>query len=120
MSLVVGGLREKYDRAYGDRELVRRIVRRFGPERGRMALVAALIVCRSALTVARPLLIARCIDVAVTRPAQSARTMAGRSLEPIPRDDTVCRVLIVEPPVTVWGGASFGTGLAVIEDRAAG
>ena len=69
MSQVVGGLRERYDRAYGDRELVRRIVRRFRPERRRMALVAALILCDSALTVTRSLLIARSIDVALARPA---------------------------------------------------
>ena len=63
---------EQYDRSYGDRALIRRIVRCFAGERKRMALVAALILLHSLLGTAIPMLIAQSIDVAASSPTPGA------------------------------------------------
>ena len=73
MGFILDGLEsESYDRAYGDRELIRRIVAYFAEERRRMAMVAGLILLSSLFNTARPLLITRGIDMLAGRPNAAA------------------------------------------------
>ncbi|NPV09846.1 MAG: ABC transporter ATP-binding protein [Anaerolineae bacterium] len=70
MGFIMDGLgTEEYDRTYGDRELLRRVVGYFRPERKRMVLVAAMVVCVSLFNTGRPLLITRGIDLLAQQPA---------------------------------------------------
>ena len=63
MGFVLDGLdTETYDRQYGDRELVRRIVAYFQPHTWRMLAVALAIVLNSAANSAGPILISSAID----------------------------------------------------------
>jgi ATP-binding cassette subfamily B protein len=60
---------EEYDRSYGDRELLGRVVRYFRPERRRMIIVAAMIVLVSLFGSVRPLLITQAIDLLARQPS---------------------------------------------------
>ena len=63
MGFVWGGLEaEKYDREYGDIVLVRRIVTYFRPHLRPMLLVAVMIVLRSVVETAVPIIISRGLD----------------------------------------------------------
>lgn len=60
---IMGGLNaEEYDRSYSDRELVRRIVAYFRPQRQRMVLVTAMVLLISLLGTVTPIVISRGID----------------------------------------------------------
>jgi ABC-type multidrug transport system fused ATPase/permease subunit len=60
---IMGGLNaEEYDRSYSDRELVRRIVAYFRPQRQRMALVTAMVLLISLLGTVTPIVISQGID----------------------------------------------------------
>lgn len=73
MGFILHGLdTESYDRTYSDRELVRRIVGYFEPERRRMILVATMILLNSGFNTARPLLITRGIDMLAAGPTTRA------------------------------------------------
>ncbi|NCF68135.1 MAG: ATP-binding cassette domain-containing protein [Chloroflexi bacterium] len=64
MGFILGGLEtEDYDRQYGDRELLDRIISYFRPYTRQMILVAVMITLNSAATIAGPILIARAIDM---------------------------------------------------------
>ena len=63
MGFIFDGLdTENYDRTYGDRELLRRILAYFRPKVGAMILVAAMIVLHSGTQAATPLLISWGVD----------------------------------------------------------
>jgi ATP-binding cassette, subfamily B, bacterial len=63
MGFIMDGLDvEKYDRAYDDRELLRRVLRYFRPKLAAMALVAVMIVLHSLTQTAMPLLISWGVD----------------------------------------------------------
>ncbi|GAB4570317.1 MAG: ABC transporter ATP-binding protein [Anaerolineae bacterium] len=63
MGFLMDGLdAEAYDRRYSDRELVRRILRYFRPEAGRMALVAVAIVLTSLVNTGLPAFISASLD----------------------------------------------------------
>jgi len=63
MGFIMDGLdAEAYDRTYPDSELVRRIVRYFKPETGRMAVVAAAVTLQSVANLAVPVYISYSID----------------------------------------------------------
>ena len=73
MGFVMDGLSgEKYDRSYGDRELLRRIVRYFRPHLPKMLFVAVLIVLNAATLAALPVLTSRGIDAALASGAEGA------------------------------------------------
>jgi ABC-type multidrug transport system fused ATPase/permease subunit len=73
MGFVMDGLdAESYDRAYGDRTLVARILRYFQPKAGIMLLVAGAILLGSLMDTVLPVLIARGIDT-----LSAARTLAA-------------------------------------------
>ncbi|MFZ4656795.1 MAG: ABC transporter ATP-binding protein [Caldilineaceae bacterium] len=60
---IMGGLNaEEYDRSYSDRELVKRIVAYFRPQRQRMVLVTAMVLLISLLGTVTPIVISRGID----------------------------------------------------------
>ncbi|KAB2862313.1 MAG: ABC transporter ATP-binding protein [Anaerolineae bacterium] len=63
MGFILDGLEaEEYDRSYNDRQLVKRIVAFFGPERWRMVGVSAVIVLSSIFSTLLPIYISRVID----------------------------------------------------------
>ncbi|MDX1413193.1 MAG: ABC transporter ATP-binding protein [Candidatus Promineifilaceae bacterium] len=64
MGFILDGLdTEDYDRQYGDRELLDRIITYFQPYNRQMLLVAVMITLNSAATIAGPILIAQAIDL---------------------------------------------------------
>ena len=72
MGFVMDGLEaESYDRTYGDRALVARILRYFRPRAGIMLLVAGAILAGSLMDTVLPVLIARGIDT-----LRTSRTLA--------------------------------------------
>ena len=79
MGFVLDGLdTEDYDRQYGDRELLGRIIDYFRPHTNRMMLVAGMIFLNSISGVGAPILISRAIDLVVDNPTVSAMLlMAG-------------------------------------------
>jgi len=69
MGFILDGLdSEAYDRSYGDRELVRRIVSYFEPYTRHMLLVAAMIALNSLAGTAGPILIAGTLDLVKQNP----------------------------------------------------
>lgn len=67
MAFVMDGLdAEQYDRTYGDRELVRRVVAYFRPQRALMALVAFAITSQALMQAAMPVVISAGLDRLVT------------------------------------------------------
>jgi ATP-binding cassette subfamily B protein len=54
---------EKYDRQYTDRELVRRILSYFKPQRKRFAWIIALVVVLAGTGAALPVVVARMVDL---------------------------------------------------------
>ncbi len=76
MGFILDGLEtEAYDRAYRDRDLLRRIVSYFNPYRGRMFLVAAAISLNSMAATASPILISMGIDALRVEQLPSATTI---------------------------------------------
>ncbi len=76
MGFVLDGLdSEAYDRNYGDRELVRRVLSYFWPHRKRMVLVAAAISLNSLAGSGGPILISAGIDLMARNPSTAAILM---------------------------------------------
>ena len=70
MGFVLDGLdTEAYDRQYGDRELLRRIMGYFRPHGRQMLLVAAMISLNSAAGTGGPIMISKAIDMLSENPA---------------------------------------------------
>jgi ABC-type multidrug transport system fused ATPase/permease subunit len=64
MGFIMDGLEaEAYDRSYSDRDLVKRILGYFRPQRHKMAAVAAMVVGISLLDTGLPIVISRSIDL---------------------------------------------------------
>ncbi len=64
MGFILDGLdTEDYDRQYGDRELLNRIIDYFRPYRRQMILIAVTLTLNSMATIAGPILIAKAIDL---------------------------------------------------------
>lgn len=76
MGFILDGLdTEDYDRQYGDRVLLGRIVDYFRPYRREMLLVAAMITLNSAAGTGGPILIGRAIDIIAEEPTVEAMLM---------------------------------------------
>jgi ATP-binding cassette subfamily B protein len=76
MGMMFEGLdAEAYDRTYGDRNLLARIIRYFGPAKREMLIVAVLVVCSTTMDAAIPLALARGVD-GLTK----SRTLTATSL----------------------------------------
>jgi ATP-binding cassette subfamily B protein len=73
MGFILDGLdTEAYDRDYGDRELLGRILAYFRPYTGRMVLVASMIALNSVAGTGGPILISRAIDIIAETPTTEA------------------------------------------------
>jgi len=73
MGFILDGLdTEAYDRQYGDRELLSRIIGYFRPHGGRMLLVAGMISLNSLAGTGGPILISSAIDMLVENPQTEA------------------------------------------------
>ncbi|MBN1978369.1 MAG: ABC transporter ATP-binding protein, partial [Anaerolineae bacterium] len=79
MGFILDGLdTESYDRAYSDRELVRRIMGYFRPYTRQMVLVATMLTLNSVAGTAGPIIISRAIDVVAADPSTGTMLlMAG-------------------------------------------
>ncbi|HEX6384897.1 MAG TPA: ABC transporter ATP-binding protein [Anaerolineae bacterium] len=83
MGFILDGLEtEDYDRQYGDRELLRRILAYFRPYARTMILVAIMITLNSAATSGGPIIVAEAIDILAQRPTTAGILLmaAGISL----------------------------------------
>ena len=70
MGFILDGLdTESYDRAYSDRDLVRRLAGYFRPRRARLAAAAAALFLGSLVAAAAPVLISRIIDLVASAPS---------------------------------------------------
>jgi ATP-binding cassette subfamily B protein len=69
MGFILDGLEsEAYDRSYGDRELIRRIVRYFRPYAGRMVVVALMLALNAIAGAGGPILLAKAIGMVAQGP----------------------------------------------------
>jgi ATP-binding cassette subfamily B protein len=75
MSVFFGLDTEAYDRQYGDRELLRRILSYFAPQHRRVVIVGALIAAMSLLGAAQPLAVSRGLDMLIK--SQSLAVLLG-------------------------------------------
>ncbi len=81
MGFIMDGLEaEAYDRNYSDWELVKRIIRYFGPHRRRMIVVALVIVLGALLETALPVIISRALDLLQEGASQTQIVMTGALL----------------------------------------
>jgi len=70
MGFILDGLdTEAYDRAYGDRELIRRIIDYFRPHTRKMILVGVMLTLNSAVATGGPILISAAIDLIAETPS---------------------------------------------------
>lgn len=78
MGFILDGLdTETYDRAYGDRELLRRILAYFRPHTRKMILVAAMLMLNSAMATGGPILISAAIDLIAETPSTRLIVLAA-------------------------------------------
>jgi ATP-binding cassette subfamily B protein len=77
MGFFAGLNNEKYDRQYTDRELVRRMLGYFAPQKKRMAGIAALVVVMAGLGAALPVIVSHIMDLLEGRPTPEAITLVG-------------------------------------------
>ncbi len=68
---------EKYDRQYTDRELMRRIMSFFGPQRARLLWVLALVVVLAVIGAALPIVVARMVDLLKGQASLEAITLVS-------------------------------------------
>src|SRR5215471_13646117 len=68
---------EKYDRQYSDRELTRRIVDFFKPQKARLAWTFVLVIAYAALGAALPVIVARMVDGLANQPTLQAITLVS-------------------------------------------
>ena len=68
---------EKYDRQYTDRELVRRILDYFKPQRARLAWTTVLVAAYAAAGAALPVIVARMVDALEGQPSLGSIVLAG-------------------------------------------
>jgi len=77
MGFFAGLNNEKYDRQYSDRELARRMMGYFAPQRGRMAGILLLVMAMAGLGAALPVVVSRIMDLLESRPTLQAIAGVG-------------------------------------------
>jgi ATP-binding cassette subfamily B protein len=77
MGFFAGLNEEKYDRQYKDRDLARRMVSFFTPQKGRMAAILALVLLMAALGAALPVIVSAIMDLLAERPSLEAIALVG-------------------------------------------
>ncbi len=80
MGFFAGLNTEKYDRQYTDRELVRRMVGYFAPQKARMAAIVALVIVMAGLGAALPVIVSNIMDLLKNRPTVEAITLVGAGM----------------------------------------
>lgn len=80
MAFFAGLNEEKYDRQYTDRQLARRIVEYFKPQRTRLAWVTALVLGMAGIGAALPVIVARIVDLLDEQPSMQAIALVGAGL----------------------------------------
>jgi ATP-binding cassette, subfamily B, bacterial len=95
MGFFTGLNAEKYDRQYSDRELTRRIVAYFKPQRKRMSIIIVLVVAISAVSAALPVVISRVVGFIASQP-----------------DPSLQAVMLVGLGVALVGTANYGLNWA--------
>ena len=68
---------ENYDRQYSDRELLKRIVENFSPQRKRILSISALVTMVALISAATPIIISRSLEALDTRPTMEATLLIG-------------------------------------------
>jgi ABC-type multidrug transport system fused ATPase/permease subunit len=68
---------EKYDRQYTDRELTRRIVDFFKPQKARLAWTTVFVIAYAALGAALPILVGKMVDGLQGQPTLQAITLVS-------------------------------------------
>jgi len=68
---------EKYDRQYSDRDLIRRILEYFKPQRTRLVWVIVLVVVLAGVGAALPVVVARMVDLLKEQPSLSAISLVS-------------------------------------------
>lgn len=77
MGFFAGLNAEKYDRQYADRELARRILGYFAPQKGRMAAIIVLVMMMAGLGAALPVIVSRIMDLLESQPSPQAIALVG-------------------------------------------
>lgn len=77
MGFFAGLNAEKYDRQYSDRELTRRMIGYFAPQKGRMAAIIVLVMLMAGLGAALPVIVSRIMDLLETQPTPQAIAIVG-------------------------------------------
>jgi ATP-binding cassette subfamily B protein len=77
MGFFAGLNAEKYDRQYTDRELARRMIGYFAPQKGRMAAIIVLVIVMAGLGAALPVIVSRIMDLLESRPTPQAIAIVG-------------------------------------------
>lgn len=77
MGFFAGLNNEKYDRQYSDRELLRRMVGYFAPQKGRMAAIIVLVIAMAGLGAALPVIVSRIMDLLESQPTPQAIAIVG-------------------------------------------
>jgi ATP-binding cassette subfamily B protein len=95
MGFFTGLNAEKYDRQYTDRELTRRIIDYFTPQRKRMTIIIVLVVAISAVSAALPVVISRVVGFIASQP-----------------DPSLQAVMLVGLGVALVGTANYGLNWA--------
>ncbi|HUG33170.1 MAG TPA: ABC transporter ATP-binding protein, partial [Anaerolineales bacterium] len=68
---------EKYDRQYTDRELLRRILEYFKPQKRRLAIVTVLVVVMAGIGAALPVVVSRMVDLLEGEPSITSISLVG-------------------------------------------
>ncbi len=77
MGFFAGLNNEKYDRQYSDRELARRMIGYFAPQKGRMAGIIVLVMGMAGLGAALPVIVSRIMDLLKSQPTPQAIATVG-------------------------------------------
>ena len=68
---------EKYDRQYTDRDLVRRIVSYFGPQKKRLIIVSGLVIVIAGIGAALPVVVSNMVSLMEGQPSLTAISLVG-------------------------------------------
>jgi ATP-binding cassette subfamily B protein len=77
MGFFAGLNTEKYDRQYSDRDLLRRMVGYFAPQKARMSAIIGLVIVMAALGAALPVIVSRIMDLLKSQPTPQAIAIVG-------------------------------------------
>lgn len=83
MGFFAGLNNEKYDRQYSDRELARRMIGYFAPQKGRMAAIIVLVMVMAGLGAALPVIVSRIMDLLENQPTPQAIALVGLGMTAI-------------------------------------